>query len=147
MLLIIDASGSMKKPGGSGELRMDVAKRMLRDTLHALPADAWRGLMVYGHRRAKDCTDIELVSSFGAADAGMIATRIQALQPKGETPIAAAIQQAARSFAALKEQANTIVLVTDGIEECHGNPCASAKAVVAAGLDLKIDIVGFTLNP
>lgn len=146
VLLLVDASGSMKKSVDGGESRMDAAKRVLGETVHAMPADARLGLMAYGHRRAKDCTDIELISPIGADDAGTIAARIQALQPKGETPIAGALQQAARSFAALKGQNNAIVLVTDGIEECSGDPCAAAKAVAAAGLDLKVNIVGFTLD-
>src|SRR5712692_8561514 len=107
VLLIVDASGSMKKPVGGGESRMDTAKRVLGETLHALPAETRLGLMVYGHRRANDCTDIELMSPLGADNAATIAVRIQALQPKGETPIAGALQQAARSFAALKGQNNS----------------------------------------
>jgi hypothetical protein len=145
VLLIVDASGSMKKTVG-GESRMDAAKRVLGETLREMPKEARLGLMVYGHRRAKDCKDIELLSPIGADDAGKIATQIAALQPKGETPIAAALEQAARSFAALKGQSNSVVLVTDGIEECNGDPCAAAKAIKGAGLDLKVNIVGFTLN-
>ncbi|MCC7274745.1 MAG: hypothetical protein IT561_18895, partial [Alphaproteobacteria bacterium] len=114
--------------------------------LRAMPSDARLGLLVYGHRRARDCRDIELVSPIGADDAGRLAAQIRGLQPRGETPIAAAIEQAARSFAPLRGQQNSIVLVTDGVEECKGDPCAAARAVRAAGLDLKVSIVGFTLG-
>ena len=145
VIFIVDASGSMKKAVG-GESRMDAAKRVLGQTLREMPKEARLGLMVYGHRRAKDCKDIELLSPVGADDAGKIAAQIAALQPKGETPIAAALEQAARSFTAFKGQSNSIVLVTDGIEECNGDPCAAAKAIKVAGLDLKVNIVGFTLN-
>jgi Mg-chelatase subunit ChlD len=145
VVFIVDASGSMKKAVG-GESRMDAAKRVLGQTLREMPKEARLGLMVYGHRRAKDCKDIELISPVGADDAGKIATQIAALQPKGETPIAGALEQAARSFTAFKGQSNSIVLVTDGIEECNGDPCAAAKAIKGAGLDLKVNIVGFTLN-
>jgi Ca-activated chloride channel family protein len=68
------------------------------------------------------------------------------LKPKGETPIAAALEQAIRSFAALKGQSNRVVLVTDGIEECGGDVCAAAQTVADAGLDLRVDVVGFTLT-
>jgi hypothetical protein len=68
------------------------------------------------------------------------------LSAKGETPIAASLKQAGRSFAALKGQSNRVILVTDGIEECQGDPCAAAQALKDSGLDLKVDIVGFTLN-
>jgi Mg-chelatase subunit ChlD len=145
VMLIVDASGSMKKTV-DGESRMAAAKRVLAQTLATMPADVRLGLLAYGHRKAKDCTDMELVSPIGAEDAATIADRIQKLNPKGETPIAASLEMAAKSFVAFKGQANSIVLVTDGIEECKGDPCAAAAAIKAAGLDLKVDVVGFTLT-
>src|SRR4051812_22759727 len=146
VMLIVDASGSMKK-AVEGESRMAAAKRVLAETLATIPPDVRLGLLAYGHRKAKDCKDMELVSPIGAEDAGTIAGRIQALTPKGETPIAASLEMAAKSFLAFKGQANAIILVTDGIEECKGDPCAAAAAIKAAGLDLKVDVVGFTLKP
>jgi Mg-chelatase subunit ChlD len=146
VLFIFDASGSMKKKLESGETRVAVAKRAMSEALGGMPADVRLGLLMYGHRKAKDCTDIELVSPIGADDAATIAGRIEAAPAKGETPIAEALKQAVRSFAALKGQSNRIVLVTDGIEECGGDPCAAARAVSDAGLDLKVDIIGFTLT-
>src|SRR4051812_14646648 len=146
VMLIVDASGSMKK-AVDGESRMTAAKRVLAETLATIPPDVRLGLLAYGHRKAKDCKDIELVSPIGAEDAGTIAGRIQDLAPKGETPIAASLEMAAKSFLAFKGQENSIVLVTDGIEECKGDPCAAAAAIKAAGLDLKVNVVGFTLKP
>jgi hypothetical protein len=146
VMLIVDASGSMKK-AVDGESRMTAAKRVLAETLATMPPDVRLGLLAYGHRKAKDCKDMELVSPIGAEDAGTIAGRIQELTPKGETPIAAALEMAAKSFLAFKGQENAIILVTDGIEECKGDPCAAASAIKAAGLDLKVNVVGFTLKP
>ncbi len=146
VMLIVDASGSMKK-AVDGESRMAAAKRVLAETLATIPPEVRLGLLAYGHRKAKDCKDMELVSPIGAEDAATIAGRIQELTPKGETPIAASLEMAAKSFLAFKGQANSIVLVTDGIEECKGDPCAAAAAIKAAGLDVKVDVVGFTLKP
>jgi Mg-chelatase subunit ChlD len=145
VMLIVDASGSMKIKV-DGESRITAAKRVLAETLATMPADVRLGLLAYGHRKAKDCKDMELISPIGAEDAGTIAGRIQGLTPKGETPIAASLEMAAKSFLAFKGQQNSIVLVTDGIEECKGDPCAAAAAIKAAGLDLKVDVVGFTLK-
>jgi len=146
VMLIVDASGSMKK-AVDGETRMAAAKRVLGETLATLPPEVRLGLLAYGHRKAKDCTDMELVSPIGSEDAATIGGRIQKLNPKGETPIAASLEMAAKSFLAFKGQMNSIVLVTDGIEECKGDPCAAAASIKAAGLDLKVDVVGFTLKP
>lgn len=146
VLFIFDASGSMKKKLETGETRIAVAKRAMSEALGSMPPDVRLGLLMYGHRKAKDCSDIELVSPIGADDAGTIAGRIESVPAKGETPIADALKQAVRSFAALKGQSNRIVLVTDGIEECGGEPCAAAAAVRDAGLELKVDVIGFTLT-
>lgn len=146
VLFIFDASGSMKVKLENGQTRMSVAKQAMADSLRSMPADVQLGLLLYGHRRAKDCKDIELVSPIGADDAATIASTVESLTAKGETPIAASLKQAARSFAALKGQNNRVILVTDGIEECQGDPCAAAQDLKDSGLDLKVDIVGFTLN-
>ncbi|PWB63227.1 MAG: hypothetical protein C3F17_09780, partial [Bradyrhizobiaceae bacterium] len=146
VLFIFDASGSMKRDAGGGESRMVAAKRAIADTLRSLPAASRLGLMVYGHRRSKDCTDIELVSPIASEDAGTLARYVGALEAKGETPIAEALTRAGKSFAAFKGQSNRIVLVTDGIEECRGDPCAAARNLVGLGVDLKVDVVGFTLT-
>lgn len=146
VLFIVDSSGSMRAKVEGKETRMSVAKRALSLALKDMPKDARLGMMLYGHRRAKDCKDIELVAPIASENANALADRVEALQPRGETPIAAALELAARSFAAFKGQNNMIVLVTDGIEECGGDPCAAARAIKAAGLNLKAHIVGFNLS-
>ena len=145
VLLIFDSSGSMKKVI-EGRSRMESAKAAVASAMPGVPAGTRVGLMVFGHRRAKDCSDIQLVSPIGAESAQAIATHVASLQPKGETPIAAAIEAGAKNFAALKGQNNAILLVTDGIEECGGDPCAAARQVKASGLDLKVNVVGLNLD-
>ena len=146
VMFIFDSSGSMKKPIEGGESRSKAAKQALVKALATMPADTNVGLFMYGHRRAKDCSDIEMVSPPGTGDSKDIAQKILDSQPKGETPIAAALEAVASYFTPLKGQTNSIVLVTDGIEECGGDPCAAARAIREAGTDLKVHVVGFTLN-
>ena len=146
VMFIFDSSGSMKKLIKSGETRSEAAKRALVAALGKMPADAKLGLFMYGHRRAKDCSDIEMVSPPGTSDSKGIAQKILKSQPKGETPIAAALEAVAFYFAPLKGQSNSVVLVTDGIEECKGDPCAAARAIRDAGIGLKVHVVGFTLS-
>lgn len=146
VMFIFDSSGSMKKQIDGGESRAEAAKRAMVAALSSMPQDSSLGLMMYGHRRAKDCSDIEIVSPIGTADGAAISQSILGSQPKGETPIAAALEQAAKSFAPMAGQSNSIVLVTDGIEECSGDPCAAARAIRDSGLGLKAHVVGFTLN-
>ena len=63
------------------------------------------------------------------------------------TPIAGALDRSAAAFAGVKGDHNMVVLVTDGAEECQGDPCASARRLSAEGLDVQINVVGFNLGP
>src|SRR5579885_1983927 len=86
VLFILDSSGSMWEKV-DGTPKTVTAKRVLGETLGSLPADARVGLMTYGHRRKGDCRDIEILSPIGAESRAAIAKKVNALKPKGETPI------------------------------------------------------------
>ena len=145
VLFIVDFSGSMNQKVGDRP-KIDVAKDVFRNVVNDMPSSAKLGLMLYGHRRAKDCRDIELVSGLGQRPAPALAEQVAALPAKGETPIATALLQSLGAFANHKGEQNSVVLITDGREECEGDPCAAAEALASAGLDVKINVVGFRLN-
>jgi Mg-chelatase subunit ChlD len=143
ILFILDASGSMYGKVGD-EAKIVVAKRELRNLLAELPGDAQVGLMTYGATSKSSCGDIQLLSPVGAAsDPG---SAIEKITPLGKTPIAAALQQSARAFSGLEGQNNNVVLISDGIESCDGDPCAAATALVASGIGVRVNVVGFGLT-
>lgn len=144
VLFILDNSGSMLERV-DGAPKIVTAKRVLADTLRDLPREARVGLMTYGHRRRHDCDDIELLAPIREQQRAAIAQKVARLQPKGETPIAGALDRAAGAFAHFKGDHNMVVLVTDGAEECHGDPCAAAQRLSAQGLDVQVNVVGFNL--
>ena len=143
VLFILDGSGSMWERV-DGQPKIATAKKILDDVLRGLPPDTRLGLMSYGHRRKGDCSDIELISPVGSQNANAVAKKVDALLPKGKTPIAAALTRAAAAFKGIKGP-KMIVLVTDGAEECKGNPCAATEQLAAAAVDLHVNIVGFSL--
>jgi Mg-chelatase subunit ChlD len=145
VMFIFDASGSMKRSAGA-ESRIVAAKRAFSETLGAMPANVRTGLIAYGHRRAKDCSDIEVVSPIGADDARTQARMVDGFEALGETPIADALNRAGQAMQAFRGQSNSIVLVTDGIEECRGDPCAAAASLKSLGIDVKVHVVGFALG-
>jgi hypothetical protein len=145
VMFIFDASGSMKRSAGS-ETRIVAAKRAFSETLAAIPGGVRTGLIAYGHRKAKDCSDIEVVSPIGADQPSAQARMVQGFEAIGETPIAAAIERAGQTMSAFRGQSNSIVLITDGIEECRGDPCAAAAALGKLGIDVKVHVVGFALG-
>ncbi len=144
VLFILDGSGSMWERV-DGQPKIVTAKSVMTGVLSKLPSDANIGLMTYGTNRKGDCGDITMLSAIGAAKPDAVAAKVRALTPKGDTPIAASLLKAGAVLKSAKGK-RIIVLVTDGAEECHADPCASVKALEDQGLDIRINVVGFSLG-
>lgn len=140
LVLILDGSGSMWGRVG-GSIKIVEAKQVMGDLLTEVPPGVDISLVAYGHRRQGDCTDIETLAAFGTPTA-TIAERVKGLTPLGKTPIAASLQKGADQLAG-RDRSSTLVLVSDGIETCSGDPCALAGSLRAADADLVIHTVGF----
>ena len=143
-LFILDASGSMGGQAGA-QTKIDAAKSVLAQVVPAVAPEVKIGLAAYGHRRADDCADIEVLVPPGNEDRAALMGRIAALQPKGMTPISAAVAQVADLLKG-RDAETTIVLVSDGQETCGGDPCAVVRALKAAGVKFVMHVVGFDVT-
>ena len=146
--LILDASGSMKRKIG-GRMMIDEAKDAMVQIIEGLPDDLQVALRVYGHRiregQPGDCQDSELVFPFAKIDKPRLLERVRAIQALGTTPIAYSLQQVERDFGTARGE-KMIILVTDGKEECKGNPSAVVSELLAKGFQLRLNVVGFALG-
>jgi hypothetical protein len=145
VLYILDSSGSMWGQI-AGVAKVETARQVLSATLRDLPAGAKAGLMAYGHRREADCSDVELVGKVAPINADALIDRINAMRPLGKTPLAESIKQSVNAFGGLEGQNNNVLLISDGIESCNGDPCAAAKEAREAGVGIKVHVVGFDLS-
>jgi Ca-activated chloride channel family protein len=143
-MIILDGSGSMWGVAG-GQTKIASARSAVHTLLESWPPARKLGLMVYGHRRKGDCTDIETVAPVGAIDAAAIGKAVDDLSPKGKTPIADSLLKAASDLKST-ESAATILLISDGIETCGGDPCAVAKALKESGVNFTAHVVGFDVT-
>jgi Ca-activated chloride channel family protein len=143
-LIVLDASGSMTERI-KGETKIDIAKRAVRELVASLPDDARLGLVVYGHRKPDDCNDIELLIPPLRLDRVAFVAAVNAVKPKGRTPLSAALEFAARSLDYTK-QASNVILVSDGLETCNQDPCATAARLKAAGVNFIVHAVAFDLS-
>ncbi len=147
LLLMLDASGSMKESDPSGTSKMVAAKKALSAVVRGLPGDAQVGLRVYGATQPggkptpKACRDTQLVHPIDRLDRPGLLRDIRGFRAKGETPIAYSLKQAAKDLGDSGKR--SIVLVSDGEESCVPNPCPVVKKLVGAGVDLQINTVGF----
>ena len=143
--LIIDASGSMKQRM-EGKTKMAIAKEVILGLAADLPGDAQVAVRTYGNHRKDDCSDVSLLTSFGKNHPSRYHDEVNALTPVGKTPISASLEAAGRDFAGREGQHNVIILVSDGEETCHADPCAAAKALHDAGVRLTVNVIGFDVG-
>lgn len=146
--LILDASGSMKRRIG-GRMMIDTAKDVLTEIVQGLPDDMQVALRVYGHRiregRPGACEDSELVFPLAKLDKPRVLARIRSVQALGTTPIDYSLRQVRRDVGQATGE-KMIILVTDGKEECGGDPQAAVAELQSAGINVRLNIVGFALG-
>lgn len=150
ILFLLDASGSMLAPLGSVR-RIDVAKKLLSDLVDSLQVNprVELALRVYGHQYARaynNCEDTKLEVGFYANNHRDIRARLNQLNPQGNTPIAYSLEQTAKDFPSVDGYRNVVIIITDGIESCEGDPCAVSKALQSRNIFLKPFVIGLGLG-
>jgi len=145
--LILDASNSMWGQI-QGKAKITIAKEVLNQIINSLPDEMNVGLRLYGHRYglndSKACQDTELVTPIGLIDKKQLTDAVDAITPRGKTPLVYSVLEGIKDFKDLK--GGTIVLISDGAESCDGDINSIAPAVKEAGLDLQVNIVGFDIK-
>lgn len=150
MVLVIDASGSMRAELPDGQTRMEAAKAALNGVVDRLPADVEVGLRVYGATEESEtvndrvCADTQLVHPITALDASALRAQINALEPTGWTPLAHSVTKAAEDLG--QEGKRHIILVSDGEETCTPDPCPEIRQVVDRGIEVQVDTIGFAVD-
>lgn len=150
ILFVLDGSGSMYAKMGTDN-RITVAKRLLNRLVDSLEYqhDLELALRVYGHQSQKqerNCRDTKLEVPFARYNHKEIKEVITDLKPKGTTLIAHSLQEAAYDFPKSSGTRNIIILITDGIEECDGDPCAVSTALQKQGVILRPFVIGLGLD-
>lgn len=140
-MIVLDGSGSMwGQIGGAAkiEIARDAIGRMLADW----PEDRALGLMAYGHRREGDCDDIETLLSPGPLDRSAVEASLEEVTPRGKTPVGASVRAAAGSVG----QKGSVVVVTDGLENCGADLCALGEELAESGAGFTAHVIGFDVD-
>lgn len=152
ILFLLDASGSMleqwERPN---QTRWSVAKSILTKLVDSLGQNSKLelALRVYGHRspqEIKNCKDTWLEVPFKARSHTLIIQKLAEIKPKGVTPITYSLEQAANDFPSNAGYRNIVILITDGIESCGGDLCATSRAMQKKGVFLRPYIIGLGLR-
>jgi len=153
ILFIFDDSFSMFGKWGNGT-KIDVSKKLMGEFLDSLQntPKLQLALRCYGHQTPfkpnRNCQDTKLEVPFDGAfiNCKKIKDRINRLQPTGTTPIAYSLGESANDFPPCDNCRNIVILITDGIEECDGDPCAVSLALQKKGVFLRPFIIGVGLD-
>jgi hypothetical protein len=152
ILVIFDASGSMAQKVGSVS-KIDAAKSAVKRFIDSLNNENMNiSLMVYGHKgsnsqsdKTYSCSQIDVIYPLGPLDKNQFKNVIDTFSPTGWTPIAGALDKAPGVFVGQEGQNNHIILISDGLEQCDGNPVQSAQKLKDSSFKLIVDIIGFNI--
>ncbi len=151
-LLMLDSSGSMRGSAGRGQTKLTAAKDALGRFVAGTSDQANLGFLVFGHKGSNrqadkrvSCRAPELLEPVGEVDFRSFPGTLRRFEPTGFTPIARSLALAERAFEGAEGADNRVILVTDGIETCGGNPVARARALKQAGIEVTVDVVGFDI--
>lgn len=150
ILFIFDASNSMNGTWEK-ESKISVARRILISLIDSLEKldNIEMALRVYGHQKPvppQDCSDSKLEVPFDKGNAPKIRQKLRFIEPMGTTPMAGSLALSVNDFGSRTDCRNIIILITDGIEACDGDPCAVSRELQAKGIALRPFIIGIGLD-
>lgn len=142
--IVLDASGSMWGQI-DGRSKIEIAREAVAGLVAQWQPDNQIALVAYGHNRKGDCSDIQTLIPLGPLDAEGFMAQVNALNPKGMTPLSQATINAAQALRS-SEQKATVVLVSDGEETCDMDPCAVGAELARSGVDFTAHVIGFDVS-
>lgn len=143
-MIVLDASGSMWGQI-NGTPKLQIAREALAVVLVDMPAETELGLVAYGHRERGNCNDIEVIVKPATGTAPAIIEAANTMRFLGKTPLSASVIKAAEELRYTEDKA-TVILITDGLENCNADPCAVGAELAKNGIDFTAHVVGFDLT-
>ena len=143
-MLVLDASGSMWGQV-EGQNKIVIAREVLADMMKDWDENVYLGLSAYGHNSKGDCNDIETLVKVGAKTEDKIVKTVNNINPKGKTPLTAAVKKAAEELR-YTEEAATVILLSDGKETCNLDPCKVGTSLKEQGVDFTAHVIGFDVK-
>jgi len=150
ILFLLDGSGSMLG-NWEGTTRMEAAKRLLSDLVDSLRSNdqVELALRVYGHqyhRRLQNCKDTRLEVAFNRENHDAIIRKLREITPQGTTPISYSLQELQHDFPEDGSFRNIVIIITDGLESCDGDPCEVSRSLQKKQIFLRPFVIGLGMN-
>lgn len=134
----------------NGVKRIDGAKKLFYSFIDSLSKDKSLefALRMYGHSvkfPPGDCKDSKLIVPFYKNNITVIKKKVHEAKANGITPIEHSLIESANDFSDSKNS-NIVIIITDGIEECGGDPCLARQKLIEKGIIFKPFIIGIGLT-
>lgn len=156
--LIVDASWSMTLPLDSNEeedrltaddpdSRIAIAQAAMVNLIeNTLPEGAPVAVRAFGNLEGNLACRTDLMAPLQPLDRESLSAVVNSIDPQfnANTAIAAALQQVGNDLAGT-EREKVVVLLTDGQETCGGDPAAVIEQLVADGVQVSVNVIGFAI--
>ncbi|SEK26441.1 von Willebrand factor type A domain-containing protein [Halomonas daqiaonensis] len=143
-MLVLDGSGSMWGQI-DGTPKITIARDAIDTMMGDWPANSPIGLMAYGHRQEGQCGDIETLIEPGSLNRAAFRQAMESVTPRGKTPIGRSVERAAEALSH-EDRAASVIVVTDGLENCGADLCELGSHLEASGMAFTAHVIGFDIG-
>ena len=142
LLILLDGSGSMNERDRSKKVKIEAARETLKDILNKVDTSKVNvALMVF----KSGCKSTKLVVP-PTNDIDRIIYEAYRLRPFGSTPLAYSIRKIG-DFIRQYNRPVKVILITDGIETCGGDPALEARRLKQMyGVDVELYVIGYGVD-
>lgn len=145
--MTLDLSGQTRLTSADPNSRIAIAREAMNLLVDELPVGLPIAVRGFGNRAEPlDCqTDLE--QPLQRLNREALRATLLGIEPQfdANTPIAESLREVAADLANYEGQ-KRVVLLTDGEENCNGDPAAEIQLLRDSGIDVTIDIVGFAIG-
>jgi hypothetical protein len=140
-IIVLDGSRSMWTKLGA-QSKVVIVRSALGEAFKTYEDRIAFGLVAAGHRQGKTCAEAELIAKPGELTSKTPRKLLfgAGFKPKFGRPVAAALVEAAKQT---PPAGLDVVLITDGLDSCKANVCATVKSLKQAAPGLRIHVIGF----
>jgi Ca-activated chloride channel homolog len=146
-MIVFDGSGSMwARLEGDKQAKFYLARDALKAGLTKANTSARFGLAAFGQRRQGDCSDVQIMMPpEDQAGGEKLATLIDKHNPRGKSPLAAALKEAAKALPK-GSGPRSLIIVHDDLDNCNQDPCAALADIKTSAPNVVIHALGLGLK-
>jgi hypothetical protein len=141
VVVVLDASKSMGDKNGA-TTKFSLARSVLIEALPTYEDRLSFGLVAYGHRQTSNCADTQTLAKPGELTTKTQAKFLDKLKPKGQSPIAAAMTEAAK-IPAPQDVKRDIILVVGANDSCKADFCGTAELLKKKSPQMRIHVLAY----